>query len=74
MIPQTPYRAFLSIGEHAMDGSSYRIYRTPIVLDADRGRDNFMAGRDKLESLLNEICCQTVEVEDELLSFGCLVS
>ena len=32
-----------------------------------------MAGRDKLKSLPNQISRQAVDVEDELLSFGCFV-
>jgi hypothetical protein len=71
--PQISYRAFLSVDKLSMGGISYRIYRTSIVFDADRGCDSFMTDGDKRKSLLDQICCQAVDVEDKLLSFGCLV-
>ena len=71
--PHTSCCVLLSMAKHATSRSYYRSHRMPVVIDTDRGCNCFMGGGDELKRLLNQIRCQTVDAENELLSFGRLV-
>lgn len=53
---------------------AYLRYGSPIIIGTDGGCNSLTAGGDELEGLLDQIRRQTLGVEDELLSFGCLIS
>lgn len=64
---------FLRINGHATGEGTYLRYGSPIVIGTDRSCNSLAAGGDEFEGLLDQIRCQTLGVENELLPFGCSI-
>lgn len=61
------------MNRHTASEGTYLRYGSPIVIGTDRSCNSLVASGDEFEGLLDQICCQTLGVENEISSFGCLI-